>query len=159
VPRPINHPLQRYSVSGYQEDLDAPEDAEVVAWSCDLLRYGQSFGLVSNHGLGTANDYTFTDAGHGAEFCAAARERHPAAEHPEDVLVEELITIRQLNSLDQVAYCLDGDRFEELGEHRLAEAGKSFAEVHRELSVEFADRNPRIWDRDTSEMVPVPPAR
>lgn len=157
MPLPISHPHQRYSISGYQEDPDAPEDALEVAWSCDLLRFGQSFGLVTGDGTGGANRYSFTDTVHGEEFCSAARGLHPAAEHPEDVLVEELVTIRQMNSLDQVAYCLDDDRFEELGEHRVAEPGRSFEEVRRWLATEFADRRPRIWDRSRSEMVPVQP--
>lgn len=152
-------PHQRYSISGYQEDPDAPQDALEVAWSCDLLRFGQSFGLVSNEATGGANRYSFTHSGYGEEFCTAARELHPAAEHPEDVLVAELVTIRQLNSLDQVAYCLDDDRFEDLGEHRVAEPGESFEQVRRMLATEFADRRPRIWDRNASAMVPVPPAR
>lgn len=151
------HPHQRYGVSGYQEDLDAPEDAEVVAWSCDLLRFGQSFGLVSNRGLGGPDEFSFTDTARGEEFCAAARALHPDAAHPEDVLVAELVTIRQMNSLDRVAYCLDEDRFEELGEHRLAEPGLTPEQVRRVLAREFADRHPRIWDRARSAMVPVLP--
>jgi hypothetical protein len=155
VPLPTSHPHQRYSISGYQEDPDAPEDALVVAWSCDLLRFGQSFGLVSNDGTGAANRYSFTAIGYGEEFCSAARDLHPTAEHPEDVLVDELVTIRQMNSLDQVAYCLDGDRFEERGEHRVAEPGRSLDDVRRWLAEEFPDRNPRIWDRNSNAMVPV----
>ena len=157
MPLPTSHPHQRYSVSGYQEDLDAPEDAEDVAWSCDLLRFGQSFGLVSNRGRGGADEYSFTDAVHGEEFCAAARALHPGAEHPEDVLVAELVTIRQLNSLDRVAYCLRGDRFEERGEHRLAEPGLTLEQVRRLLAAECADRRPRVWDPARSAMVPVLP--
>lgn len=157
MPPSIDHPHQRYSVSGYQEDPDAPEDAEVVAWSCDLLRFGQSFGLVGNRGLGGANDYSFTDAGRGEEFCAAARALHPGAAHPEDVLVDELVTIRQMDSLDRIAYCLEGGRFEELGEHRLAEPGLTLGQVRRWLAEDFADRRPRVWDRARSAMVPVLP--
>jgi hypothetical protein len=153
----ISHPHQRYSVSGYQEDPDAPEDAEVVAWSCDLLRYGQSFGLVGNRGLGGGNDYSFTDTAHGEEFCAAARALHPEAARPEDVLVGELVTIRQMNALDQVAYCLEGDRFEELGEHRVAEPGLTLEQVRQVLVRDFAGRRPRLWDRARSAMVPVLP--
>ncbi|MFD0485317.1 hypothetical protein ACFQ46_22195 [Kineococcus sp. GCM10028916] len=159
MPLPMSHPHQRYSISGYQEDPDAPEDALEVAWSCDLLRFGQSFGLVSDDGTGGANRYSFTDTAHGEEFCAAARELHPAARHPEDRLVAELVTIRQMNSLDQVAYCLDDDRFEELGEHRVAETGRTFEEVRTWLATEFAGRAPRIWDRNASAMVPVAPTR
>ncbi|WP_432562101.1 hypothetical protein [Kineococcus sp. SYSU DK003] len=153
-PLPISHPHQRYSISGYQEEELA--DA-AVAWSCDLLRYGQSFGLVTDHGHGEGADFTFTDSGYGAEFLAAARELHPGAAHPADVLVGELATIRQMNSLDQVAYCLEGDRFEELGEHRLAEPGRTFADVRRELAARYPDGGPRIWDRNVSAMVPVHP--
>lgn len=151
---PISHPHQRYSISGYQEE-ELP-DGE-VRWSCDLLRYGQSFGLVGNQGSGAQNDYSFTDTARGEEFCSAAAELHPAAEHPEDVLVDELVMIRSLNALDQVAYCLAEDRFEEFGEHRLAEPGMTFAQVRRELATKYAGRNPRIWDKGSSSMVPVPP--
>ncbi|WP_432515291.1 hypothetical protein [Kineococcus sp. SYSU DK001] len=151
---PISHPLQRYSISGYRES-DLPSGA--VSWSANLLRYGQSFGLVSDDGLGGPCGWTFTDGGYGEEFLAAAAALHPGAEHPGDVLVEQLITIRQLNSLDQVAYCLEGDRFEELGEHRLAEPGRSFPQVRRDLATRCADRNPRIWDKSVSAMVPVRP--
>ncbi|PRY18358.1 hypothetical protein [Kineococcus rhizosphaerae] len=151
---PISHPHQRYSVSGYQE-TELPDGA--VAWSVGLLRYGQSFGMATDHGRGGPVDWTFTDSTHGQEFLTAAAGLLPDAEHPADVLVEQLITIRQLNSLDQVAYCFDGDRFEESGGHRLAEPGRSFAEVRRELAAEHADRNPRIWDRSVSAMVPVTP--
>lgn len=152
---PISHPHQRYSISGYQEEELA--DGSVV-WSCDLLRYGQSFGLVGHRGGPGGNDYTFTDSARGEEFCAAARDLHPGAEHPEDVLVEALVTIRSLNALDQVAYCLREDRFEEFGEHRLADPGRTFADVRRDLATRFAGQDPRIWDKGSSAMVPVPPA-
>ncbi|MGI4893762.1 MAG: hypothetical protein ACRYF3_01460 [Janthinobacterium lividum] len=150
---PASHPHQRYSISGYQEQEQPPGDD--VAWSCDLLRHGQSFGLVSNAGGTTADDYAFTDSARGAEFRTAARALHPTRTRPEDVLVDELITIRQLNALDQVAYCVDGDRFEELGEHRLADPGLSVEQVRSDLATRYAGRNPRIWDRTRSAMVPV----
>ncbi|GAA0320668.1 hypothetical protein [Kineococcus aurantiacus] len=154
MPLPISHPHQRYSVSGYQE-TDLPSGA--VAWSVNLLRYGQGFGLATDHGLGGPVDWAFTDSGYGREFLTAAAELHPGAANPGDVLVEELITIRQLNALEEVAYCLDDDRFEERGEHRVAEPGRSFLDVRRELASRFADRNPRIWDKSVSAMVPVAP--
>jgi len=151
---PITHPHQRYSVTGYREE-ETPE-GELV-WSADLLRYGQSFGLVGNRGEGGPDDFTFTDENYGSEFVTAARELHPDVDRPSDVLVDELVMIRALNSLDQVAYCLAGDEFEEFGEHRLAEPGVSFTEVRRELATRFADRSPRIWDKNCSAMVPVLP--
>ena len=153
---PISHPLQRYSVSGYQE-TELPSGA--VAWSANLLRYGQSFGLVTDRGDGGPCEWTFTDGPRGEEFLAAAAGLHPGADDPGGALVEQLVTVRQMNSLDQVAYCLDDDRFEELGEHRVAETGRSFEEVRSWLATEFAGRAPRIWDRNASAMVPVPPAR
>jgi hypothetical protein len=152
VALPISHPLQRYSVSGYQE-TDLPSGA--VAWSANLLRYGQSFGLVTDHGDGRPCDWTFTDDGYGAEFLAAAAGLHPDAEDPGAVLVDRLVTIRALNSLDQVAYCLDGDAFEERGEHRLADPGRTFLEVRRDLAALGPGRNARIWDKGASAMVPV----
>ncbi|NIZ90550.1 hypothetical protein [Kineococcus rubinsiae] len=150
---PSSHPLQRYSVNGYQE---AASD-EGVAWSCNLLRHGQSFGLVSNEGRGGVNDYAFTDSARGEEFLAAAAGLFPDDAHPADTLVARVITIRQFNALDQIAYCLDDDRFDDLGEHRLAEPGSSFEQVRAELATRFAGRHPRIWDRSRSEMVPVDP--
>ncbi|MEZ0493631.1 hypothetical protein AB2L28_15435 [Kineococcus sp. TBRC 1896] len=149
---PISHPLQRYSVSGYRE-TDLPSGG--FAWSADLLRHGQSFGMVTDHGDGRACDWAFTDDGYGAEFLAAAADLHPGATDPGGVLVEQLVTIRQMNSLDQVAYCLDDDAFEERGEHRLADPGRTFLEVRRDLAERFGDRNPRIWDKNASAMVPV----
>lgn len=150
---PSSHPLQRYSINGYQE---APS-GDGVAWSCNLLRHGQSFGLVSNEGRGGANDYAFTDTARGEEFLAAAHELFPDDGEPEDTLVARVITIRQFNALDQVAYCLDDDRFDDLGEHRLAEPGSSFEQVRTELATRSAGRHPRIWDKGRSAMVPVEP--
>ena len=155
MPLPVSHPHQRYSVSGYRED----ELDERVSWSCDLLRHGQSFGLVAHDGAGGgANRYTFTDAARGEEFLAAARALHPAAAAPADVLVDELLTVRQMNALDQVAYCFDEDRFEELGEHRVADPGLTFEQVRELLATRYAAHHPRIWDRGRSAMVPVVPA-
>ncbi len=76
---PISHPLQRYSVSGYQE---AELPSGTVAWSANLLRYGQGFGLVTDHGDGRPAEWTFTDAGYGEEFLAAAAALHPDADDP-----------------------------------------------------------------------------
>ncbi|WP_380176471.1 hypothetical protein ACFEMC_11550 [Kineococcus sp. DHX-1] len=149
---PISHPLQRYSVSGYQE---AELPSGTVAWSANLLRYGQGFGLVTDHGDGRPAEWTFTDAGYGKEFLAAAAALHPDADDPGAVLVDQLVTVRQMNSLDQVAYCLDDDAFEARGEHRLADPGLTFLQVRRDLAERFPDRNPRIWDKNASAMVPV----
>ena len=148
---PTSHPYQRYSTSGYQEQ----SSHDGVAWSCDLLRHGQSFGLVSNDGRGGANAYAFTDTARGEEFQDAARRLLPEEARPEDVLVDKLITVRQMNALDQVAYCFDDDRFDDLGEHRLAEPGLTFGQVREMLATRHAERHPRIWDRTRSEMVPV----
>ncbi|WP_432489596.1 hypothetical protein [Kineococcus sp. SYSU DK018] len=148
---PTSHPHQRYSISGYQEH-PTPDG---ISWSCDLLRHGQSIGLVTSTGRGTPDAYSFTDTARGEEFLTAAHDLHPDQPHPEDVLVDELITIRQMNALDQVAYCLDGDRFEELGEHRLAAPGLTFEQVRAALAAEHAARHPRIWDKTRSAMVPV----
>ncbi|WP_432492181.1 hypothetical protein [Kineococcus auxinigenes] len=151
MPLPASHPHQRYSVSGYQER----PSGDGFAWSCDLLRHGQSFGLVSDDGRGGSADFTFTDTARGEEFLAAARRLHPDADRPADVLVDELITVRQMNALDQVAYCFEEDRFEESGEHRLAEPGLTFEQVRETLATRYAERRPRVWDRNRSAMVPV----
>ncbi|MCI2238233.1 hypothetical protein MO973_28090 [Paenibacillus sp. TRM 82003] len=142
MPVPVSHPHQRYSVSGYRED----ESGGRVAWSCDLLRHGQSFGLVAHDGGDGGNRYTFTDEARGEEFLAA------------DVLVDELITVRQMNSLDQVAYCFAEDRFEESGEHRVADPGLTFEQVRELLATRYPEHHPRIWDKARSAMVPVTPA-
>lgn len=149
---PASHPHQRYSVAGYQE-REEPDGR--VDWSCDLLRHGQSFGLVGDDGRGGAYRYAFTDTARGEEFRTAARGLHPAAQVPEDVLVDELITVRQMNALDRVAYCFAEDRFEERGEHRLAAPGLSLAQVREQLAAEHAGRSPRVWDPSRSAMVPV----
>ncbi|MEZ0163732.1 hypothetical protein AB2L27_03000 [Kineococcus sp. LSe6-4] len=149
---PVSHPLQRYSVSGYQE-TDLPTGA--VAWSANLLRHGQGFGLVTDHGDGRPCEWAFTDEGYGREFLAAAAGLHPGAGDPGGVLVDQLLTIRQLNALDQVAYCLEGDAFEERGEHRLADPGRTFLQVRRDLAEQHPGQNPRIWDKNASAMVPV----
>ena len=73
------------------------------------------------------------------------------------MLVEELVTIRMLDALDQVAYCFAEDRFEETGRHRLAAPGRSAAQVRAELAAQHPERRPRVWDRDLSQMVPVLP--
>ena len=148
---PVSHPHQRYSVAGYREQ----PDGEVIAWSCELLRHGQSIGLVSNDGRGGANTYAFTEHARGQEFRAAAARLHPDRPEPQDRLVDELITIRQMNALDQVAYCFAEDRFEDLGEHRLADPGLTFEQVREALATRFAERRPRIWDKRASAMVPV----
>ncbi|NAZ86009.1 hypothetical protein GTR00_07855 [Kineococcus sp. T90] len=149
---PTSHPHQRYGVAGYRES-EEPDGR--VEWSCDLLRHGQGFGLVSDDGRGGDHRYAFTDAARGEEFRTAARGLHPGAAAPEDVLVDELITIRQMNALDRVAYCFAEDRFEELGEHRLAPPGMDVEQVRAALAAEHADRSPRVWDRTRSAMVPV----
>ncbi|WP_432505248.1 hypothetical protein [Kineococcus arenarius] len=151
MPLPTSHPHQRYSVSGYREQ----PSGDGFAWSCDLLRHGQSFGLASDDGRGGGVDLTFTDTARGEEFLVAARSLHPHEERPADVLIDELITIRQMNALDQVAYCFEEDRFEERGEHRLAEPGLTFEQVRETLATRYAARHPRIWDRNRSAMVPV----
>ncbi|NAZ75377.1 hypothetical protein GTQ99_08070 [Kineococcus sp. T13] len=153
MPLPVSHPHQRYSVTGYQEqDTD-----DGVRWSCELLRHGQSIGLVGGDDAGGPDHYTFPDPARGEEFLAAARALHPAAQRPGDVLVEELVTFRMLNSLDQVAYCFAEDRFEETGGYRLAEPGRTSAQVREELAAQHAERRPRVWDRNLSQMVPVLP--
>ncbi|WP_337060185.1 hypothetical protein [Kineococcus sp. G2] len=154
MPVPVSHPHQRYSVSGYREE----ESGGRVAWSCDLLRHGQSFGLVAHDGGDGGNRYTFTDDARGEEFLTAARGLHPRAAAPADALVDELITIRQMNALDQVAYCFAEDRFEETGQHRVADPGLTFEQVRELLATRYAERGPRVWDRSRSAMVPVAPA-
>ncbi|WP_369055575.1 hypothetical protein [Kineococcus terrestris] len=152
---PTSHPHQRYSVRGYQEQEHPAGDG--FSWSCELLRHGQSFGLVSDEGRGGEFRYAFTDSARGEEFCEAARALHPDAERPADRLVDELLTARQMDALDQVAYCFAEDRFEETGEHRLADPGLSLEQVRHALATEHPERNPRVWDRSVSAMVPVLP--
>ncbi|GAB3274847.1 hypothetical protein GCM10027586_21620 [Kineococcus gypseus] len=153
MPLPASHPHPRYGVSGYRED----EVDGRMSWSCELLRHGQGFGLVGGEDDGP-HRYTFTDEARGEEFLAAARALHPDAAAPADVLVDELLTVRQMNALDQVAYCFDEDRFEESGEHRVADPGLTFEQVRELLATRYAAHHPRVWDRTRSAMVPVAPA-
>lgn len=149
--RPPQHPYERYAITDYREDDTA--DGDTAAWDCDLHRHGQRIAHVSSDG--STVRFSFDDPTHEAEFARAAVRQFPGYSHPADVLVQRLITNRQMGVLDEIAYCFAEDRFDELGEHRLAGPGLTFDQVRDALADLPAERGARIWDRSVGDMVRV----
>jgi hypothetical protein len=144
VPTATTTAQPKYTVRKFSQ----METRNGVAYTCELLKDGN----------GGSTAFWYTTPAEKDAFLARAAEETGETFEPDGAYIERLITILENNRKRSVIFMLEGDR-EEYGEFRQARSGLTFEQVKAALQgAQYADKNPRIWDKTASAFVPVLPA-
>ena len=114
-------------------------------------------GTAENDGDGGCNMYDFTNRADQAAMEAHAKATLGDEIEVLDEFVVNLTVTFEMNRMRTVAFILDGDDFDNMGQFRKFKSGVTVETARAQLLSNPAtqDKHPKIWDKTVSAFVPV----
>jgi hypothetical protein len=127
------------------------------AFSCDILKDGKRIGFAENSGRGGCNTYQFPKQADQDEMTSHAMATLGDQFEVLDLLVVNLTVAAEMNRMRKVAFIIDGDDFDGLGQYRTFKSGVT-PEMARQALLghpSYKDKHPKMWDKKVGAFVAV----
>lgn len=145
--------MANYSI----RNLSTTPTSRGEAWSCEVLKDGVLIGTAENSGRGGCNNYYFPNRADETDMAAHAKAVLGDEFEVLDTFVVNLTIVAQMNRMRCVAFILDGDDFDTLGQYNKFPARVTVEQAKQALltNPKSKDKHPKIWDKNVGGFVSI----